>query len=329
MDEYSKGEETLKIGVIGFGSIGKRHCENLISLGYRDITLLRTREKYNPLGLNEMYDENEFMSIPFDCVILANPTSMHYYFLERLISKQVNILVEKPIVCTINEVNKIEEALLEYNAIGMCAYNMRFHPCISETEKILKENLIGRIFSARFFVGQFLPSWKPDIDYRESYSAKIKLGGGVVLDLIHEIDIAEFLFGKVHKNLHSIVEKVSELEIETEDIAEIHYQTTENAIISIHLDYLTRGYSRYYEIIGERGRIICDLFRNTIVIYGDNNKIFHKNQYAGFVRNDMYFEMLKYYISCIESNRIPNTNLTSSLSSLKTALFIKNQRLYD
>lgn len=317
----------MKIGVIGFGSIGKRHCENLISMGYSDITLLRSRAKSNPLGLNEVYDEDKFMSVPFDFVILSNPTSHHFRYLKQLIPLRRNLLVEKPIAAAFNEAAELAALLKNYDARGMCAYNLRFHPCVVKINELLSGNVAGKVYSVRFFVGQYLPDWRPGVDYRESYSAKKSFGGGVILDLIHEIDLAEFFCGSVQTGFHAIVDKISDLEIDSEDIAEIHYKSAKGISVSIHLDYLTKGYSRYFELLCENGNVHCDLFNAEIKISGDNNNIWDSYLFKDFRRNDMYISMIRYYIECLKSGVQPVPTLSDGLSSLTTALNAKSFRV--
>jgi predicted dehydrogenase len=314
----------LKIGVIGFGSIGRRHCENFISLGYSDITLLRSQSKSNIFGLNEIYVDDEFLAVPFDFIILSTPTSLHFPYLKKLILMQQNIFVEKPIVSNNEEAKSLQKLLTNYHGLGMCGYNLRFHPCVKKVYELLSSNNMGQIYSARFFVGQYLPDWRPYSDYRVSYSAKSDLGGGVVLDLIHEIDLASFLFGKVKKSFHAMVGKLSALEIETEDIAEIHYQAENDTLVSIHLDYLTRGYSRYFEVICENGRIHCDLYTAEIKVIRNKNIVTDVFTFKEFNRNDMYLSLIRYFTDCIETKTQPQPNLFDGMESLNTALTAKS-----
>ena len=108
----------MKIGLIGFGSIGKRHCENLISLGFSDITLLRSKAKSNIFGLKEIYVEDEFLAVPFDFIILSTPTFLHFPYLKKLIPMQQNLLVEKPIAATNEEANSMNKMLSNYQGLG-------------------------------------------------------------------------------------------------------------------------------------------------------------------------------------------------------------------
>lgn len=314
----------MKIGVIGFGSIGKRHCENLLQLGISEIVLLRKNSSGNTLHLKEIYDEEDFFKHSFNAIILSNPTALHFEYLKILIKNNYNLLVEKPIVAFRHEANEIEQILKSYTGLGMCAYNLRFHPCIQKVQDLISENKIGKIYNARFFIGQYLPDWRPNADYSNSYSAKKTMGGGVVLDLIHEIDLALLLCGDVRKGFSSIIDRVSNLEIDTEDIAEIIYQSENNIVVNIHMDYLYRGYSRYFELIGELGRIYCDLFKAEINITF-NNEIKEKHVFNEFVRNDMYLNLMKYFISSIRDKQQPFPSLSDGLKSLHIALRAKNE----
>lgn len=317
--------EHLKAGIIGFGSVGKRHCANLLTLGVKNITLYRENGKGNPDGFKEVYDKQEFIEGEYDLIVLANPTALHFQYLQWLMPLQVNLLVEKPLVATPDEYIKLKEILTNYHGTGMCAFNMRFHPCVKEAEKIINENRLGKIYSARFFVGQYLPDWRPGTDYRRSYSSRKDLGGGVVLDLIHEIDLAARLCGPVNDRFHAMTGKVSSLGIETEDQAEIHYCSSNGAFISIHLDYLVRGYSRYFEIVGEKARLCADLSENRIRLTGDRNEVLSDLHFAGFDRNDMYLALMLHYLESVMKRTKPIPSLEEGMVSMETALRAKSE----
>jgi predicted dehydrogenase len=149
------------------------------------------------------------------------------------------------------------------------------------------------------------------------------MGGGVVLDLSHEIDLAFLFFGSVKSHFHSICSKVSDLEISAEDLAEIHYVSASNTVVSIHLDYLTRGYSRYFEITTEAATIIADFKTNKLTVRGDKNEILHELTYESFNRNDMYISLVHYYLDCLRSNIAPSPGFSEALEVLKISLSAK------
>jgi predicted dehydrogenase len=314
----------MKIGIVGYGSIGSRHAGNLIGLGYNDITLMRTQGKGNSLGLNEINDCDEFLSGKFDCVIVCNPTSLHFDTITPLIRENINILVEKPLVYLPNELESLTAMLSNYRGLGMVAYNMRFHPCIRRIKELINAGTLGSPLSARLSVGQYLPDWRPSHDYRTGVSALRSLGGGVVLELIHEIDMAIHLFGPPSSAIQSVAMRASALEIETEDISEILYVAANKTLVSIHQDYLNRTYRRNIEIMGSEATLDCDLKSASIKITGATDKIIAEETIP-FARNDMYVSLIDYYTSCIRSSTQPEPSLSEGLVSVAAALKVKQQ----
>lgn len=286
----------MRVVVIGFGSIGKRHVNNLISLGINDITLCRTSALGNELNLREIEHLEDILKIQPDFVIVSNPTYLHGKSLEFLIQNQINILCEKPLLYKAEEWSRIKESLDCYNGFANVVFNLRFHPCIKKAKEILINHELGMIHSARFFTGQYLPDWRPGTNHLDSYSANKGLGGGVVMDLVHEIDASEYLLGKPDGEIKSIVSRISDVTVDSVDIAEILYQTSNKSVINIHLDYLFRGYARNIMILGSEQNLYCDLFENTIKITGNQNQLVYSFKFEKFERNDMYLHLVADYI---------------------------------
>lgn len=313
----------MRFGIIGYGSIGKRHVNNLISLGFNRIILFRSISNDNEYSLTETNDLDQFLNSGLDAVILANPTSLHAKYLHKILIKNINVLVEKPIISSNQEYKEIKSLLKKYKGIGMTGYNMRYHPCVSTVKNIIKEKTLGKIFSARFFVGQYLPDWRPKMDYSKSYSSRKKMGGGVLFDLVHEIDLALYLTGIPTGEILSKVGKVSKLSIDSEDMAEILYSTNDNKFISIHLDYLSKKYKRYIEIIGKNGNLYADLHDNKVSWFNLKNQ--KQKKFPSFSKNDMYLNLISDFIKCIQRKIDTKINLEDGLISNQIALGIRSK----
>lgn len=318
----------LAVGVVGFGSIGKRHVENLIKLGVQNITLLRSGSCDTNSNFLETSDFAEFISRSFDFILISNPTALHYKYLLEFLIRDLNILCEKPLVSNIEDAKSLNNLLSNYRGISGTALNMRFHPVVLKFREILEEGTCGKVLHARLFVGQYLPDWRPKINYSESYSAIRELGGGVTLDLVHEIDLALFIFGTPVNGFESISGKFSDLMINTEDITEIIYKSSNGSLISIHLDYLFRGYKRTIEVICERCNIYCDLFKNEIFISDEKGNKKEVHSFDNFNRNDMYNDLIKSYLKDIMFKNNFTPNLKEGLKSNLMALdVLKNNGL--
>jgi predicted dehydrogenase len=165
-----------------------------------------------------------------------------------------SVLVEKPIF---DRSEKLKPNRFNLLAVG---YNLRFHPAIIWLQETLPK--LGAISSANLYVGQYLPTWRPDSDYQNSSSAKTDAGGGVLRDLSHELDLVQYIFGDWNK-LTAIGGKFSDLEIETDDTFSILMQTDQCAAVSVQMNYSDRLRQRLITVNGNNGTIQIDLVRNS------------------------------------------------------------------
>lgn len=215
--------------VIGYGSIGQRHARLLQSMNIETAVVSR-REVSFP---QRYFDISEAISshVP-DYIVISNKTGDHYTTLLNVLKSgfQGNILIEKPLFPQLVELPEIDLMCI------YVAYNLRFHPLLQQ----LKNALSGeRIISASIYTGQYLPTWRPDIDYRTSYSASAEDGGGVIRDLSHELDIAAFLFGQWTR-LSAIGGKYSSLEITSDDSFSVLAEMSRCPQVQIQVNYLDR-----------------------------------------------------------------------------------------
>lgn len=204
--------------------------------------------------------------------------------------------------------------------IVLVGCNTRFLPSFKLTKRLIEQGEIGKILAVKAECGFYLPYWHPFEDYRKSYSANRNLGGGVILDDIHEIDALYWLFGKV-KEVFCFADKISNLDIDTEDIAEIFLKFNSGVVAQVHLDYLQRTYRRYYEFIGEKGIIVWNYINQQVKLYTKNTnqyKIFQEN--INITYETMFLDEIKYFINCIKSNRRPINDLNSAKKALEIAL---------
>ena len=238
---------SVKVAIVGAGSIGLRHRKILNSLNHEVVLISRhdPSAKYKTLDV-ALAGEN------FDYVVIASETSRHSDDLNSLINIGFagQVLVEKPLFA---KSGRLKENIFATTAVG---YNMRFHPAILWLKETLPN--LGVVTSANLYVGQYLPSWRPSTDYRQSSSARQTSGGGVLRDLSHELDLAQNLFGDWQK-LTALGGKFSNLEIDTEDTFSILMQTELCSAVAIQMNYLDRINQRSITINGNHGSINIDL----------------------------------------------------------------------
>lgn len=291
----------MKVCFVGVGSIAKRHIYNIKNfLNDFDVSIDAYRSNKRVLDSDiEEYIDNQYFDyddVPkdYDAIFITNPTKLHYDTLVQFKDNADNFFIEKPIV-DISDMDKDFTYFDSKNCYVACPIRH------GNVIKYLKEHIeLKEINSIRCICSTYLPEWHPDEDYRNSYSAKKELGGGVSIDLIHEWDYLTYLFGKPNE-IFSILDRVSNLEIDTEDIA-IYLAKYENYLLELHLDYFGRYPMREIMIFQNDETIIADILNNKI-IFKNRGKVFGFSE----ERNDFQVEELKYFFKLI-NNGIENIN---------------------
>ena len=241
---------SVNVVVVGAGSIGSRHQRILKQLGHQVSVVSANSPNAEFKSLSDALERQSF-----DYAVIASQTSQHFHDFSTLIRNKFigRVLIEKPVF---EKPHQLKSNLFSFAAVG---YNLRFHPAIIWLKDTLPK--LGQLSSANFYVGQYLPSWRPDTDYRRSSSAQDTSGGGVLRDLSHELDLAQHLFGDWQR-LTSIGGKFSNLEITTDDTFSILMSATKCNVVSVHLNYLDQLKQRNITINGNNGTISVDLVGN-------------------------------------------------------------------
>lgn len=285
MDEY-------KILFVGVGSIAMRHIHNLNSIGKQHkigftIDALR-RSDSNVAGVRNVYQKIKDVPNDYDAVFITNPTELHLSTLEQVHDHGQNFFIEKPVVST-GQIERAKKCHTKKNSVYYVACPLRYSAVI----QYLKNNLNpDDVLSVRSISSSYLPNWRPGQDYRETYSAKKELGGGVSIDLIHEWDYLTYLFGWPQR-VKSMIGKKSPLEINSDDYA-VYIAEYADKIVELHLDYFGKHTLREIQLITKEETIVGDLVNNKIVYLNQCREIsFHE------VRNDYQKRELLHFFSMI------------------------------
>jgi predicted dehydrogenase len=242
---------SVNVVVVGAGSIGSRHQKILKQLDHKVSVVSANSPNADFRSLSDALERQSF-----DYVVIASQTSQHFRDFSTLIHNKFDgrVLIEKPVF---EKSHKLTPNLFTFAAVG---YNLRFHPAIIWLKDTLPK--LGNLSSANFYVGQYLPTWRPNTDYRRSSSAQDISGGGVLRDLSHEIDLAQLLFGDWQR-LTAIGGKFSNLAITTDDTFSILMSTASCGVVSFQLNYLDQIKQRHITINGDNGTISVDLVGNS------------------------------------------------------------------
>lgn len=249
-----KNSKDLIALVIGYGSIGRRHVEILSK--HEKVSEVFVLSSQQDLKVNRLNNIEEALEINPDYFVISSPTSQHINYINSLNNLFSNklILVEKPLF------TKSETFSSDSNTFFV-GYNLRFHPVLLELKRLIEDK---EIINVNIFCNSFLPSWRKNIAYNKSSSAKKSLGGGVLLDLSHEIDYMINIFGNVEV-LFKFNSKVSNLDIETDDYLSMFGKLKEKeAYISLELSYFSNFERREVLVNCSDISIKADLLKNKI-----------------------------------------------------------------
>jgi predicted dehydrogenase len=245
--------------IIGSGSIGRRHALNLAALGVRRLLVfdpdpVRAHDVAAATGGEPVPDLEGPLSGATGVAFVCSPPSLHAAHATVALEAGWDVFVEKPVAPTAVEAEALAQLADKRRAISLVGFNFRFEPGLLEVERLLRTGELGRPLAARGIVGQYLADWHPWEDYRRGYSARRELGGGVLLDNSHEIDMLIWLLGEPER-VWCQAGTVGALEIDTEDIAQISLAFESGVLAQLQLDYLQRAPRRELEIACEDGSI--------------------------------------------------------------------------
>lgn len=311
--------------VVGLGSIAKRHRANLKEL-YPNIQIISLsssgRIPDEPV-CNSDYLLSDIKDLDFklDLSIIASPSPFHVEHALPFIHKGIPTLIEKPVTASLEDAKRLIEAEKQSNTHVSVGYCLRFLPSLQKLEKLVRADKAGEIYNVFIEVGQYLPDWRSDKSYIDSVSANKNLGGGALLELSHELDYAQWLFGPLALE-YGKLRSSQELKLEVEDSVDIVATNSSGAIINIHLDFLQRPARRTCRIIGSKGSIECDLIKNEICFNGINGRetLYSQPQWN---KNNMYKNMIESFIASSNKLGCYNATLTNSAATVELIELIK------
>lgn len=319
----------LKFAVIGCGSIGRRHLKNLLEL---QTTVFAfdpnpvTRQKIrDECGVN-CFDslEDIWRGLP-DAALICSPSNLHIRQATEAARHNCHVFIEKPLSHTLEGLEQLQAEVRMRQLVTMVGCNMRFHPGPQTVKKLLTSRAIGQILAARIQTGSYLPRWRPQEDYRQSYSASDSWGGAT-LDQIHEIDLATWYFGPARLEC-AVLQPASCLGLETDGLAELMLRHSSGMISSVHLNFIQRDVRRLCQVIGTEGTIDWEFLEGRVRLFGPDGEareIFH--QPDKWKLNQMYLDQLRHFIEAIETNSETMNPIECGLTTLSIALSARQQR---
>ena len=305
--------------VVGSGSIARRHLANFRQL-LPDAEIGCVSASGRPLAIGETVATMQLASLAAaiewapDLAVVASPAPLHLDHACQLLDAGIPVLIEKPLSDSLDHVRAALPLLDAQRFRIEIAYNLRFLSSARRMKTLIDEGCVGRILGLRIDVGQYLPDWRPQVDYRRQVSANRSLGGGVLLELSHEFDYLIWMFGRFDQ-VFCIAKNSGQLEIDVEDCADI-LLSRGDLTAHVHLDFLQRRVSRECKVIGSTGTLLWDLIANRIsLVDPQGEKVLFSDPAAD--RNEMYVEQLRGFIAVAAGHAAPRISLDDGLAVLE------------
>jgi predicted dehydrogenase len=326
---WNLGLQMKRFLVMGCGSIGTRHIDNLLALEAGQVYAVdpleaKRAEAEGRFGIRTFSDVEEALSLRPDVALIATPTSSHVELALEAAKRGCHLFIEKPLSHDLESTGELIKCVGDAGLVSLVGCNMRFHPGLRTVKQLLDQGIAGRVIAILVHFGHYLPDWHPKEDYRSSYSARSELGGGIILDAIHEIDYARWLLGEV-KSVACLSGKLTGLDIDTEDTAAMLLSFADGAIGEIHVDYVQRAYSRKCEVLGDEGTIRWDYVAGEVRVFrSGSNEWQVLSQPAEWSPNDMYVDEMRHFLRCLSREEAPALDVSEAACVLRIALAAKS-----
>ncbi|PKL18923.1 MAG: hypothetical protein CVV49_03520 [Spirochaetae bacterium HGW-Spirochaetae-5] len=313
----------MKYLICGVGSIGLRHLKNLKFLGHNDIILYTTGKSLVPGYLEATKDLDKYSDIDKalaqnpDVCMITNPTSLHISTAIKAAENNCHLFIEKPLSHNLEGLGDLLKITEDKRLISFITYQFRYHPHVKILKDIFKNNRkteYGKPLYVTSEWSEYLPDWHPWENYKEGYSARNDLGGGVLLTQIHPVNYINYIFGEIDK---ITVNKAStkSLGIDVDDVADLLISFINGLTGHVHIDFLQKPRVHTMKIVTDMGRFEWDYHENRLVFLGSNGDIINFEN-DGFDRNDMFIDMLSDFIDCVKNKKETKFNLKSAIKEM-------------
>jgi predicted dehydrogenase len=277
----------MKVLIVGFGSIARKHYKALVQID-PGVNVFALRSGLNSESLDNiqsLYHSEELnLFAPFDFAIISNPTHKHEVTIDTLLSLKCPLFIEKPLFHSLESFRILNEISLS-KTLTYVACNLRF----LDSVQYVKYELLPKveINEVNIYCGSFLPEWRQGVDYKSTYSAHSEQGGGVHLDLIHELDYTYWFFGHP-MSVTSHKRSKSTIEIDSVDYAN-YFLEYDRFAVNIILNYFRKDKKRSIELVCSDDTYYIDLCSNSVS--STKGIIFKSKQEI----SDTYLNQMQYF----------------------------------
>jgi predicted dehydrogenase len=263
----------MKLLVVGCGSIGRRHARNAASLGLQvslcDASEARLQELAPQVGAAAVFTNwsDAARNSGADAALIATPSHLHLAPAVAMLGAGMHVMMEKPLCPSAAEAREFRRHVDASDRVFMMAHTFRFRSEWQAIKRLLDAQPVGKLVSAEFMGGWWLPDWHFREDYRQEYAAQRLQGGGVMLtSMSHFFDVVSWFFGDIQDVVGARM-RLGLQEIDVDDAVTCTLRTASGVAVTLWEDFLARCPRRTLRVNGEYGYIEVDFHRKLLQVW--------------------------------------------------------------
>jgi predicted dehydrogenase len=308
-----------KIAIVSLGSIGRRHIR-LIKEFYPKVHIVLVRTKNSMSWPEEAMAETVVSCVEcaiqegVDGAIICSPATFHLEHAKPFIDQGITVLIEKPLSNNLDSIKNFINAESDYSKLVILGYVFRHSVAANKIKSLINSDELGQILQVDIECKSNLKDWRPGTDYRQSVSANRELGGGVLLELSHEIDYASWLFGPLEV-ISAHIESSDFLDVQVEDIVYLRLRGRDNAQLKIYLSFSSKELVRHCCVSTEKGCLNWDLNCEKITWkpVDGNTRVW----FCGQSRDDLFKKQHRHFFDVLEQRVEPCVTFDEGVEVLK------------
>ncbi|AGF78986.1 putative dehydrogenase [Desulfocapsa sulfexigens DSM 10523] len=308
--------------IIGTGSVGKRHAQNLHKLGCaiscvdpRHDRLIEATEQIG-IKLNGSYSslEDALKQSTYDGAVVASPPVYHVEQSIECLKNNIPVLLEKPVSPNLQEAELLKTAVMDSDAHLLLGYTWRWWPSLVRVKEMLEEKAVGKLLHVTFVMSAHLADWHPWERYQDFFMADLEQGGGALLDESHWIDQMIWMLGGIPQEVTGKVEKLSNLQINSDDNVDILAKYPNNIRVTLHLDLFGRPHEKSIKFVGEEGTIVWKV--DGILVGKSMDDEWEKETFS-CDRNDMFIAVAQEFLDIVNGDVSPSCTIYDGVQVLR------------
>ena len=310
----------MKLAIVGLGSIGRRHLGNFHTAGVETLSAWDVAASARQAAAKQF----PYATVPdtldealdgANGVVVCTPPDSHLALGRMGMERGAHLMIEKPLTQTTEGVAELLKACDARRLAVLTGYNWRYWPPMLLAERLIGEGRIGAIRAARTEYAYHLTIRYPGQDYRRFYMADAAQGGGCLLDESHAIDYMRWLCGDVTE-VSAVVDRISSLDITTDDIADLTVRFASGAVGNIHMNLFAWNMHSHFELMGEEGVLQWRRFENEIRLFDPKANRWEVYPFSCQL-NDMYVDEARHFVACIRGEATPRCDGWDGLKTMQ------------